>query len=45
MTGPTISAIMPVYNGVKYLRDSIGSVVEQTRKVEELIATIGRMRR
>ena len=32
-----ISVIMPVYNGEKYLRQSIESVIQQTYKDWELI--------
>ena len=36
MSQATVSAILPVYNGVQYLKDSIGSVVSQTLQPMEL---------
>lgn len=36
MSKPRISAIMPVYNGVKYIEASIGSIVAQTLPPTEL---------
>lgn len=35
-TLPTVSAILPVYNGLQYLKDSIASVVAQTLQPVEL---------
>ncbi len=37
MSAPTITVVMPVYNGVRYLADSITSVVAQTLQPSELI--------
>ena len=36
MTEPTVSVIMPVYNGARFLRESIGSVIAQTLRPKEL---------
>jgi glycosyltransferase involved in cell wall biosynthesis len=36
VTDPTISVIVPAYNGVRYLRDSIASVIAQTLQPTEL---------
>ncbi len=36
MSQVTVSAILPVYNGLQYLKDSIGSVVSQTLQPMEL---------
>src|SRR6185436_2021170 len=36
MTQPSVSAILPVYNGLRYLRESIGSIVAQTLQPLEL---------
>ena len=36
MNGPTVSVILPVYNGLQYLKDSIASVVAQTLPPLEL---------
>src|ERR1019366_81947 len=35
---PTVSAILPVYNGAKYLRESVKSILQQTFTDFELIA-------
>jgi len=35
---PTVSAILPVYNGAKYLRESVNSILQQTFTDFELIA-------
>jgi len=35
---PLISVIIPIYNGEKYLRETIDSVIEQTEKNWEIIA-------
>lgn len=37
MQQPQVSVLMPVYNGAKYLRESIGSVIQQTFGQWELI--------
>lgn len=37
MNGATVSAILPVYNGLQYLKDSIGSVIAQTVPPVELL--------
>lgn len=37
MSEPTVSCIIPVYNGAAYLEDSIESVLRQTRRPRELI--------
>ena len=36
MSTATVSVILPVYNGLRYLKDSIGSVVSQTMPPKEL---------
>lgn len=33
----SVTVVMPVYNGIEYLPDSIGSVIRQTRLPDELI--------
>ena len=37
MTEELISIVLPVYNGEKYLRESIDSILDQTYKKWELI--------
>jgi glycosyltransferase involved in cell wall biosynthesis len=37
MTEPTISAIIPVYNGANYLRETLDSVVGQTKLPDEVL--------
>ena len=37
MTQPTISAIIPVYNGLGYLRETLNSVLAQTRLPNEVV--------
>ncbi len=36
MSQPTVSAILPVYNGLQYLKESIGSIIAQTLQPTEL---------
>ncbi len=37
MTQPQVSVIMPVYNGERYLHESVGSVIRQTLRPAELL--------
>ena len=37
MTKPKISIVIPAYNGEKYLRQALESVLNQTRKADEII--------
>ncbi len=37
MTGPTVSAIVPVHNGAQYIAAAIRSIRSQTRPVDEVI--------
>jgi glycosyltransferase involved in cell wall biosynthesis len=37
---PKISIIMPIYNGIEFIGDSVGSIIEQTYKDWELIIGI-----
>jgi len=37
MTAPAVSVVMPVYNGAEYLREAIGSIVEQSFSDLELV--------
>lgn len=38
-----VSVLMPVYNGAKYLRESVGSVMQQTFGQWELIVLDGHL--
>lgn len=37
MTGPSVSAVIPVHNGERYLAEAIASVLAQTAQVSEIV--------
>lgn len=41
MSGPAVSAIVPVRNGARFMREALDSIVGQTRPPEELIVVDG----